>query len=243
VKLKKPSLRTIIFYLVLLSLAGSIVFIVVQLISAPSGDLPAIEGENRKSDYVLMLVQCALGLLVLFLPSLLERRLRVEVPDAIEIMYFVFLYAAIYLGEVRSFYYRIPNWDLILHTFSGLMLGALGFSVVNLLNRNRSVAIELSPAFVALFAFLFSVSVGALWEVYEFSVDGLLRTNMQKFAQESGELLSGREALRDTMEDLIVDMLGACCIAVLGFFSLKYKKGWIARTVLPRQTDDKNREE
>ena len=88
---------------------------------------------------------------------------------------------------------------MILHTFSGLMLGALGFSVVNLLNRTEKVPVHLSPLLVAVFAFCFAVTLGVIWEVYEYTFDGILHLNMQKFAVQNGAPLIGREALKDTM--------------------------------------------
>lgn len=208
-----------IFWFVFVSLALSIIYAAVMLVVAP--DDAANTEYRQKSDYVLMLLQCAAGGVIMFLPMMLERKLKFEIPDSMEILFFVFLYGAIYLGEVRSFYYRFANWDTILHTFSGGMLGTLGFSVVNLLNRSKKVKIDLSPLFVSLFAFCFAVMVGVLWEIYEFTFDGILGLNMQKFRLESGEMLVGREALADTMEDLIVDALGALIIAVIGFFAIK----------------------
>ena len=145
------------------------------------------------------------------------------------ILYTIFLYCAIYLGEVKSFYYNVPHWDTILHTFSGAMLGALGFSFVTLLNKTEEVPMNLSPLFVVIFSFCFAVTLGVVWEIYEFTFDGVLGLNMQKFALESGEALIGRAALVDTMKDLIVDALGAFIMSIIGYISLKYKKGWIEK--------------
>ena len=176
----------------------------------------------------------------MFLPTIVERKLKLEIPDTMEIMFFVFLYGAIYLGEVRSFYYRFDNWDIILHTFSGGMLGALGFSVVDLLNRSEKVKINLSPLFVSLFAFCFAITMGVVWEIYEFSFDGLLGLNMQKFRLESGEALIGRAALADTMEDLIVDAAGALVMAIIGFFNLKRhnRRAMSQMLIHSEETDD-----
>ena len=144
----------------------------------------------------------------------------------------LFLYCAIYLGEVKNFYYTIPYWDTILHTCSGAMLGALGFSFVSLLNRQQQIPVQLTPVFVSLFAFCFAITLGVFWEIYEFTFDGILGLNMQKFALETGELLVGRSALLDTMKDLIVDSIGAFVMSVIGYISIKYKKGWIEELLL-----------
>ena len=92
-----------------------------------------------------MLTQCILGLIVMFIPSIIERRWSIDIPNYMEILYFIFLYCAIYLGEVRNFYYLIPYWDTILHAFSGAMLGALGFTLVSILNDSAKIKIVLSP--------------------------------------------------------------------------------------------------
>lgn len=227
--LKKASWKSIVFWIVAATLVFSFFYALVQFCNAQPGLTSDIEFDKLKSDYLLMMLQCFLGMTLILLPSLIERRLQVDVPDFMEIVFFVFLYASIYLGEIRSFYYRVPNWDLILHTFSGLMLGALGFSVVNILNRNNRISLRLSPVFVSLFAFCFALSMGVLWEIFEFSADGLMGLNMQKFALENGTLLVGRLAVKDTMGDLIVDACGALVISLAGFVSLKYKKGWIEK--------------
>ena len=181
--------------------------------------------EKVKSDYALMLLQCISGIIVMFIPSAVERRLRIDIPNKMEVMYFIFLYCAIYLGEVRNFYYVIPYWDSILHAFSGAMLGALGFSFVSYFNDMEVLETHLSPFFVALFAFCFALAAGAVWEIYEFSVDSMFGTNMQKFILADGTVLIGQAALRDTMKDLIVDALSALAVTVIGYYSVKNSDG------------------
>lgn len=204
-----------------MTLLVSIVYIVVRIIVAPtvSNDIAI----RSKSSYTLMLVQCILGIVALHLPDMLEKRIKRDVPSPLVIIYIIFLYCAIYLGEVRNFYYDIANWDDILHTISGAMLGALGFSIVTILNNTEKIPINLSPLFVALFAFCFAVTMGVFWEFYEYSFDGILHLNMQKFMLEDGTELIGRAALEDTMTDLFVDALGALIVSILGGLSLKYK--------------------
>ena len=196
----------LIVRLVFATLVISAVFVIVMLISAPmERDSSMGEDVRIKSDYMLMLVQCILGIFALFLPGLLEHRINLIIPSRMMIAYALFLYAAIYLGEFRDFYYVIPHWDNILHGFSGGMLGTLGFSLIVLLNKTDRI--HLSPIFVALFAFCFAVSMGVVWEIYEFTVDGILGLNMQKYALQYGTPLVGREAVTDTMYDLIIDLI------------------------------------
>jgi len=218
----------------------SIVYIIVRIILAPTV-APASDVVVRvKGDYVLMLLQCIVGVLAMLLPDFIQHRVRIQIPSFMLIVYAIFLYCAIYLGEVRNFYHTMPHWDTILHTFSGAALGALGFSLVSLLNKSEKLHLSLSPLFVALFALSFAVSLGVIWEIYEFAADSILRTNMQKFALEDGERLVGQAALADTMKDLIVDMLGALAVSAIGYVSLKYKKGWLERFQLKSKTDERN---
>lgn len=236
--MKKFNWRKIINRFVFYSLLISAIFLIVRLFLAPADH--AVPYERVKSDYVLMLVQCILGLFAMTLPGLLSHRFQIEIPSNMLVLYAIFLYGAIFLGEVRSFYYTVPHWDTILHTFSGGMLGALGFSFVTLLNKTDKIPLNLSPIFVAIFAFCFAVTLGVFWEIYEFTFDGILHLNMQKFALESGEQLLGRAALQDTMKDLIVDCLGAFIMALLGYISLKYKTGFIEKlTVRKRKSHEK----
>lgn len=208
----KRDTRKTVWLVVLITLIFSIGYIVARLLTAGA--------EHQKySDYILMLVQCSLGLIVLFLPDALQKRFSFAIPNFLAILYYIFLYCAIYLGEVHSFYYRIPFWDDILHGFSACMLATFGFLLVDLLNKNEKVRVNLSPVFVSLFAFCFALSIGTLWEMYEFLGDEILGLNMQKFRLENGAELIGHAALRDTMKDLIIDGIGALLIATLGFLS------------------------
>lgn len=217
----KRDWKKIIGIILLVTLVLSIVYTIIRIIISPS---EAVGGENYtkvKSDYVLMLLQCLLGLFVMMIPSMIERRFSIDIPNNMEMLYFIFLYCAIYLGEVHDFYYRIPYWDTILHAFSAAMLGTLGFNLVSILNNAERLPVNLSPFFIALFAFCFALAAGAVWEIYEYTFDGLLSLNMQKFALEDKTLLLGREALSDTMEDIIVDALSALTTSVIGYLSIK----------------------
>ena len=216
---KKINFKSLVGIGVMITLVGSIIYVLIRIFGASwAGE------ETARSDYILMLFQCLLGVVVMLLPGFLEKRLSIDVPDYMEVLYFVFLYCAIYLGEVHSFYYLIPNWDTILHAFSGAMLGALGYSVVSIFNDSAKVKVSLNPLFVALFAFCFAVSIGALWEIYEYVGDGVLGLNMQKFRDASGTLLIGRDALTDTMDDIIVDACSAFTVVAGGYVVSKIRE-------------------
>ena len=113
----------------------SVIFLVIRITMVPAEAVA--EDVRVKSDYLLMLVQCILGIVAMRLPDFIEHKIQIHIPSNMLLLYTVFLYCAIYLGEVRAFYYNVPHWDTILHTFSGGMLGALGFSSVTILNISR----------------------------------------------------------------------------------------------------------
>lgn len=219
--------KTLVWF-VFLTFIISIVFTVVRIVLAPSVAPPDVS-IRVKSDYVLMLLQSIVGVVAMTLPGFLKNRVNLNIPTFMLLVYAVFLYCAIYLGEVRDFYYTVPHWDTILHTFSGAAVGALGFSIVSLLNKSESLTFSLSPLFLALFAFCFALALGVIWEIYEFAMDSFWKTNMQKYGLRTGEQLIGQAALMDTMKDLIVDAIGAFVISVVGYISLKYDKGWLER--------------
>lgn len=123
---------------------------------------------------------CALTLLLLYVPSWVQVRLRIELPPPLEISVLCFIFAAEILGEVNAFYIVIPFWDTILHTLNGFLAAAVGFSLVVLLNGDERLTFDLSPAFMALTAFCFSMTIGVLWEFFEFGMDWFLGTDMQK---------------------------------------------------------------
>jgi len=214
----------VVYVLVLLSFVLPLAYLVWRIAAWQEAFVQ--ETGRTRADYVLMLFQCLLGIVVIHLPTMLARRFQFELPAALYLMYVLFLYGAIFLGEVRSFFYVVPHWDVYLHAFSAVMAGAFGFMAVALLNRSERTPMQLSPFFVALFAFCFAVAIGALWEIYEYTVDGLLGLNMQKFITAEGDVLAGREALSDTMKDIVVDCLGALAVSVAGYFSLKARHGW-----------------
>ncbi|MGA1847927.1 MAG: hypothetical protein ACMUHB_01180 [Thermoplasmatota archaeon] len=150
-----------------------------------------------------------LTLVITFLPPIIERRLKFHYPSEFEIGIMIFIFLSLILGSIGKFYDIFPWWDLFLHTLSGILIGLVGFSLVYLLNRSRWKKIRLSRAFVAMFAFCFALSLGALWEIYEYGVDSLFGWNMQ------------RSGLNDTMSDLMVDTLGAAFTAITGYIYLK----------------------
>ena len=123
---------------------------------------------------------CGLTLVLLILPSILTRKLQIELPSTLEIIVLLFIFAAEILGEINSFYVRVPNWDTMLHTLNGFLCAAVGFALVDMLNRSDVFSFKLSPVYLAIIAFCFSMTVGVMWEFFEYGVDCFLGLDMQK---------------------------------------------------------------
>ena len=123
---------------------------------------------------------CAFTLVLFLLPPFVQKTFNVELPTTLEIIVLVFIFAAEILGELAEYYVKISLWDTMLHTATGFLAAAVGLSLIDLLNRSDRFQIRLSPFFVALVSFCFSMTVGVLWEFFEFAMDVIFQTDMQK---------------------------------------------------------------
>lgn len=210
---------------------------------------------------------CALTLLLLVIPSFVQVTFKVELPTTLEIIILLFIFAAEILGEISEFYLMFPFWDTVLHTMNGFLAAAIGFSLVDLLNRSERTVFNLSPLFTAIVAFCFSMTIGVLWEFFEFGMDLIGGYDMQKDTvihmirsvtlDPAGRnvpyvldgitetAVNGKElglggyldiGLIDTMEDLIVNFIGAFLFSVIGFFYVKNRgKGGLVGRFVPRR--------
>lgn len=132
---------------------------------------------NRNFENVFL---CVLTLLLFMMPSVMKRKLDVELPNTLEIIILLFIYAAEILGEIGAYYVTFPYWDTVLHTLNGFLCAAIGFSLVDILNRSSSERFNLSPLYMAIAAFCFSMTVGVIWEFFECTMDQLFFLDMQK---------------------------------------------------------------
>lgn len=123
---------------------------------------------------------CLLSLVLFLLPSFVEHTFKIDLPDTLEIIVLLFIFAAEILGEISSFYVRVPHWDTMLHTVNGFLCAAIGFALVDILNRSSRIKFQLSPLFLAITAFCFSMTVGVLWEFFEYFMDSVFLMDMQR---------------------------------------------------------------
>ncbi len=208
---------------------------------------------NRNFENVFL---CILTLVLFTLPTFFEKKLRIELPNTLEIIILLFIFAAEILGEIQAYYLTYPHWDMILHTLNGFLCAAVGFCLVDLCNRNQNLSLSMSPAFMCIVAFCFSMTVGVLWEFFELFMDVVMGFDMQKDsilnAITSVDLDPTRSnipitidgitdvivvangeqiplglggyldiGLHDTMEDLIVNFIGAVVFSWFGYFYVK----------------------
>ena len=123
---------------------------------------------------------CILTLILFLIPSFLERKIKIELPGTLEVIILLFIFAAEILGEIQAYYIAFPYWDTMLHTMNGFLCAAIGFSLVDILNRNDRFSISLSPLYLAIVAFCFSMTIGVLWEFFECTMDQVFFLDMQK---------------------------------------------------------------
>jgi len=152
---------------------------------------------------------------VMLLPIFLNSRLPMQVPHEVQILAIGFVFATLFLGEIRDYYVRFWWWDLLLHGTAGFLMGILGFMIVYVLNENERVDMHMRPSFLALFAFCFSQAIGAIWEIFEFAMDNFFGLTMQK------PMLGDASGLTDTMWDLIVNAIGAAIVSLAGWCYLR----------------------
>jgi hypothetical protein len=211
---------------------------------------------------------CVLTLILFLIPSFIEKRIHINIPDTLETIILLFIFSAEILGEIKAYYLLFPYWDTILHTLNGFLAAAIGFSLIDILNNHDRFAISLSPLFVSLVAFCFSMTMGVLWGLFEFFMAYFLGFDMQKdtlitavnsvLLNPDGinspvkvtvdSLVVNGETWRsyidigliDTMMDLLVNFIGATVFSVFGYFYVKHrgKSSFLKRFILRRYKEE-----
>lgn len=188
-----------------------------------------------KSQYIFNIVQCVAFLVVTLLPKLIKK-IKVEVPDYFYIIFILFCLAHFILGEVGGFYVNVKGWDSLLHGLSGGLITLGCFSFINLLNDND--ILHINKFLIVLSAFTLTVAIGVLWEIVEFSIDGIFGTNMQRaYNSVTGEPFVGRNALTDTMKDLILDASGSLVVSIICGIIIKYS-GEVPKSLISYKIKD-----
>lgn len=225
---------------------------------------------------------CGLTLILFVIPAVIEKKFNLELPDALQIIILLFIFSAEILGEINEFYILIPHWDTILHTLNGFLCAAVGFSMIDILNQKEFFHATMSPLFVALVAFCFSMTIGVMWEFFEFGADTILRFDMQKDSviqtistvtlepngrnkpvvinniektiiqseDKEGNLVENvieggylDIGIFDTMQDLLVNFIGAVVFSTIGWLYIKNRDSYkFAENFIPKMRKAKQKE-
>jgi len=205
-------------------------------------------GPEETQYYIFTTFACLGMLVLLFIPAFTQRIFKVIVPSSLYVAFTLFCYCAIILGDVRDYFGTYKHWDSMLHFTSGMMLAVFGFILVNTLNNTKKGNVRLSPFFVAAAAFCFVMTVQSLWEICEFLCDDWFGLNAQTYmvtgssfaSGEEAVMLVGHEALRDTMEDFMLDGLGGLIVSIIGYIDLKKGKSSFASSRLDSLNQDES---
>lgn len=198
-------------------------------------------------------ITSAITLLLLFVPSFIEKKMKIELPSFLELLVTIFVFSSIILGGVADYYEKFPYFDTVLHTINGFICAAVGFGLIDIMNNNSKFKLSLSPIFVCLFSFCFSMTAGVIWEFFEYGIDMFLGKDMQRdtIIHSINSILLSRDSagenvtviknisqtsingnklwidgyldigLIDTMNDLLVNFIGAVVFNTFGFIYLK----------------------
>lgn len=211
---------------------GTICILTLGMLIAAIFLLFVVDDMKKKRRIIFSIVQLLLMLGIIVLPQRLKDRVGLIIPLTLETSLTVFAFCGFVLGDVFDFYKKIPIWDSILHTFSGVILAYAGFVLIDYFTKRESIDIYMGHMFICVSVVLFSLSVGALWEIGEYIADDLFKTNNQQYMKSTrGTLygqkdvpLQGHEALADTMKDLMLDLAGATAVVTIEYCKVEYQK-------------------
>jgi len=181
---------------------------------------------------IFTMIQLIAMLFVLRIPRFIKNKYHFDIPNLLDFVLISFAFCGFILGDVFNFYGKIPYWDSILHTFSGIVIAYIGFIVIEYLDKEYTIPISISPMFMSIIVVSVALAIGAIWEIGEYTVDDLFHVNNQQFMASTRSTLYddkdiplvGHEALNDTMKDLILDLGGAIVVASIGYFHLEHKQ-------------------
>lgn len=221
----------------------SVFFVVLFMTLASIFRLFSSSDINVKLHMGFCIFQFAMMLTVMVLPFILKKRLNIRMPVPIDITFVVFAFGGFVLGDVFNFYDRIPIWDSMLHALSGVIIGSIAMAFLQCMIEEEKIKFDISPIGVTIAIVLLALSIGAVWEIIEFTIDEVIGTNMQQYMETTkGTLVSegdipleGHDALRDTMKDLILAFVGALCVSVVYYASAKHKIKSSTRRIVPEE--------
>lgn len=222
-KEKKP------YYLII---SRKIIFWLVSLMLGIAIFLLLTRKDANKGRIIFTMVQLIGMLFVLRIPQLIKNKYNFQIPNLLDFILISFAFSGLILGDVFNFYGKIPYWDSILHTFSGVVIAYVGFIVIEFLDKEYTIPLSVSPLFMSVIVVSVALAIGAVWEIGEYTVDDIFHTNNQQYMQSTRSTLydeddiplQGHDALDDTMKDLMLDLAGAIVVASIEYKKIEHKQ-------------------
>lgn len=209
--------KTKIFYWIIRSI------LILIILSSIVGLILKFNQPENRDHFIFVIFNTFMLIIYTFIPNYLFKK-KLIIPNIILNIYLIMVTSAVLLGEISGFYKTVKHFDSLLHFSTPSIIGLLGYSLINLLNSNKTID-NLNPLFTALFVFCFIGTVGVMWEVIEFAIDSITGSNMQRYINDAAkEPFVGQRALLDTMKDYILNSLGALITSVVIYFDLKHSK-------------------
>lgn len=196
---------------------------------------------SQISRLIFNTIQISLMIGIILVPPLISKTTHFRIPVLVEVVLVTFSGMHLILGEINEFYSKISWWDSLLHTMSGIIIGALGYIIINTIDASEHNDIRLTPFFSSILIVIFAVSVGYFWEIFEWWADELFGSNMQRYLEEGsntiggGVPLVGHEALADTMKDMMLNLIGAVIMGIYGYVEMKRQKKGITTMTFKRE--------
>jgi len=223
IKEKKP------YYLII---ARNIIFWIVVILLFLAIIVLLFKEDADKYRILFTMVQFIAMLFVLKLPNFIKKRYNITIPNQLDFILIIFAFSGFILGDVFDFYGKIPIWDSLLHTLSGIIIAYVGFIIIDFLDKEYTIPISVSPLFMSFLVISTALAIGAAWEIGEYLIDDIFHTNNQQYMETTrGTLykqddvpLQGHEALNDTMKDLMLDLAGAIAVATIEYKKLEKKQ-------------------
>lgn len=223
IKEKKP------YYLII---ARNIIFWIVVILLFLAIIVLLFKEDADKYRILFTMVQFIAMLFVLKLPNFIKKRYNITIPNQLDFILIIFAFSGFILGDVFDFYGKIPIWDSLLHTLSGIIIAYVGFIIIDFLDKEYTIPISVSPLFMSFLVISTALAIGAAWEIGEYLIDDIFHTNNQQYMETTrGTLykqddvpLQGHEALNDTMKDLMLDLAGAIAVATIEYKKLEKRQ-------------------
>ena len=225
-------------------------FVLTSLVTVILGIVSCLESRTFEGEYLITVITALVSLAITYVPDFVSNKDIMVMPIGLQALFSVFTFCAMFLGEILNFYERFSWWDTMLHFTSGFMFSVFGYMLFLSFNRNSDIRRQLNPVIIVMFTVCFSITCGAIWEIFEFAGDSLLGMNMQRWqsgipADEWGALQNASNlsnpGLVNTMKDIISDTLGSVLsvflILPLAKYNSKYKKAIIPQTAILAEYD------